>query len=102
MRHRKAAHYSIISECHGFKAGSCRFGDQCYYRHARTSSDSESVSNVANGSDSVSNVGNGSDSFHRGLQEVPPDLAELTQGIQDLMSRFLLGRERQKDRHPGH
>ena len=92
MKHRKSAHYDIISECHGFKAGACRFGDQCYYRHARTPS----------GSESVSNVGNGSDSFHRGLQEVPPDLAELTQGIQDLMSRFLLGRERQKDRHPGH
>ena len=102
MKHRKSAHYDIISECHGFKAGACRFGDQCYYRHARTPSASGAVSNVASGSDSVSNVENISDSFHRGLQEVPPDLAELTQGIQDLMSKFLLGRERQKDRHPGH
>ena len=102
MKHRKSAHYDIISECHGFKAGACRFGDHCYYRHAKTPSGSVSVSNVVNTSDPVSGVGNGSDSFHRGLQEVPPDLAELTQGIQDLMSKFLLGRERQTDRQSGH
>merc|ERR1711860_263470 len=44
MKHRKAAHYSIISECHGFKAGSCRFCDQCYYRHTSSQNVPESVS----------------------------------------------------------
>ncbi len=36
-----------------------------------------------------------SDSFHQDLQEFPPDLAELTQGFQNLMSKFLLSRDRQ-------
>ena len=92
MKHRKSAHYNIISECHGFKAGSCRFGDKCYYRHTSTQSVSGSVNNVASSSDS----------FHQGLQELPPDLKELTQGFQNLMSKFLSSRDRQRNRLQGH
>ena len=92
MKHRKSAHYNIISECHGFKAGSCRFGDKCYYRHTSTQSVSGSVNNVAGSSDS----------FHQGLQELPPDLKELTQGFQNLMSKFLSSRDGQRNRLQGH
>ena len=91
MKHRKAAHYSIISECHGFKSGSCWFGDQCYYRHG-----------IPSVSGSANSEAKSSDSFQQGLQEFPPDLTELTQGFQELMSKFLSGRDRQRSRHQGH
>ena len=78
MKHRKSAHYDIINECHGFKAGNCKFGEHCYYKHPGDQAKSKTISN---------------DSFHQGLSEFPPDLKELTLGFQTLMLTFLSRRE---------
>lgn len=86
MKHRKSAHYDLINECHGFKAGSCRFGESCYYKHSGGQAESKTNSN---------------DSFHQGLSEIPPDLKELTLGFQHLMSTFLSKREDFRSRQSG-
>ena len=86
MKHRKSAHYDIINDCHGFKAGTCKFGEHCYYKHPGGQNESNTGSN---------------DSFHQGLSEVPPDLKELTLGFQALMSTFLSRREGFRSRHSG-
>ena len=87
MKHRKSAHYAIINECHSFKAGACRFGESCYYKHSGNEIAPKATCN---------------DSFHQGLEEFPPDLKELTLGFQSLMSTFLSRREGFKNRLSGH
>ena len=96
MKHRKSAHYDLINECHGFKTGSCRFGESCYYKHSSGQTES-GILNQATESKTISN-----DSFHQGLSEFPPDLKELTLGFQQLMSTFLSRREGFRSRQSGH
>ena len=91
MKHRKSAHYDLINECHGFKTGSCKFGESCYYKHSGGQAESKTSSN-----NTVD------DSFHQGLSEFPPDLKELTLGFQQLMSTFLSRRESFRSRQSGH
>ena len=101
MKHRKAAHIDTVSECHSFKAGNCRFGSHCYYRHSvntggvTTHSDDRQTDKPSSWSKSAD-----SDSFQEDL-ELPPDLKELTMGFQSLMSQFLLKRERTRNRQLG-
>ena len=89
MKHRKAAHYDTISECHSYKAGDCKFGDRCYYKH----STDQNVSH---------RKGTDTDPFHQGEEEIPPDLKELTLGFQNLMSMFLSKRGNLRSRQSGH
>ena len=88
MKHRKAAHYDIISECHSYKAGDCKFGDRCYYKHSTDQNNSHKK-------------GTDTDPFHQG-EEIPPDLKELTLGFQNLMSMFLSKRGNLRSRQSGH
>ena len=99
MKHRKEAHYDTISECHGFKAGDCKFGDRCYYRHSVASAGVTSRPAQTNNNGSHSE-NKSNDSFQEDLQ-IPPDLKELTVGFQKLMSQFLFNRERTENRQRG-
>ena len=90
MKHRKEAHYDTISECHSFKAGDCKFGNQCYYRHSVasegvTSNTGVHAKNNIQAHSETKKLHN--DSFHEDLQ-IPPDLKELTKGLQKLMLQF--------------
>ena len=86
MKHRKASHYDIISECHKFKAGGCQFKERCYYKHTATQNPPDRGHN---------------DSFPQGQEEFPPDLKQLTLGFQSLMSTFLSNREKLRSRQSG-
>ena len=103
MKHRKEAHYDTISECHSFKAGDCKFGSRCYYRHSVasegvTSNTGALFDNNTGAHSETKRLDN--DSFHEDLQ-IPPDLKELTKGLQKLMLEFLLNREKTENRHRG-
>ena len=95
MKHRKEAHYDTISECHGFKAGDCKFGSRCYYRHSEVSGETFQSKNNGSNNEKGSN-----DSFQEEVK-LPPDLNELTEGIKKLMSQFLLNREKTEKRQRG-
>ena len=100
MKHRKVAHTDTISECHSFKAGNCRFGNHCYYRHSVATGGVTTHSDFQADKPSSWSKGTDSDSFQEDL-ELPPDLKELTMGFQSLMSQFLLKREKTRNRQLG-
>ena len=106
MKHRKEAHYDTISECHSFKAGDCKFGSQCYYRHSVASEGVTSNTGVqgVHANNNIQAHGETkrlhNDSFHEDLQ-IPPDLMELTKGLQKLMLQFLSNREKTENRQRG-
>ena len=99
MKHRKASHYDIISECHRFKSGDCQFKERCFYRHTNTQNVPLRGQNDTNSQNLPLRGQN--DSFPKGQEEFPPDLKELTLGFQSLMSTFLSNREKKGSRQPG-
>ena len=88
MKHRKESHPQTINECHYYKSGDCKFQERCFYRH----------SEVNNRNDKGNNQNY---SFHKDMREFPPDIADLTEKLKDLMT-FLSNKDKQTVRSQGH
>lgn len=95
MKHRKSSHSNTINFCRYYKENSCRFQDNCWYKHDSQTLSSRSQNDVRNSQMSASN-------FQSSQEQFPPDqMNQITVMLKDLLTKYYTSEEGKKKRSPG-
>ena len=92
MKHRKSSHSNTINFCRYYKENSCRFQDNCWYKHE---SKPVSRTNHVVGNSQTSN-------FQSSQEQFPPDqMNQITVMLKDILTMYQSLEGGNKKRSPG-